>query len=105
MARDARTTSTKKASKTNQREEIAMVRPAPVPDYVAPYTKRPVLRHNAGLFVDGGRGKGRGGVHVVPQNQANLGHLPPNCEYRLINHVLHICCVDASGQLSCNPVG
>ena len=37
--------------------------PAPIDKSFVPYTKRPMLRRNAGLFVDGGAGRGR----VVPQ--------------------------------------
>jgi hypothetical protein len=35
-------------------------------DFV-PYTKRPVLKRNAGLFVDGAAGRRRGTVRVAPQ--------------------------------------
>jgi hypothetical protein len=34
-------------------------------DFV-PFTKRPILRRNAGLFVDGS-GRGRGGARVLAQ--------------------------------------
>jgi len=40
-------------------------------DYV-PYTKRPVLRRNAGLFVRS-LGRSRGGAWVVPQNGGCAG--------------------------------
>jgi len=67
MSRNTRTTSTPKNPKPNKPHELVMVAPAPIPQYVAPYTKRTVLRHNASLFVDGGRGRGHGGARVVPQ--------------------------------------
>lgn len=39
---------------------------APIDRNFVPYTKRPVFRRNAGLFVDG-KGGGRGASRVVPQ--------------------------------------
>jgi hypothetical protein len=50
-----------------------MFTPAPIDKDFVPYTKRPVLKRNAGLFVDGGRGRGRGGARVVPQNRECAG--------------------------------
>jgi len=44
-----------------------MLTPAPIDNDVVPYTKRPVLRRNAGLFVDGNAGRSRGAPRVVPQ--------------------------------------
>jgi hypothetical protein len=41
--------------------------PAPIEKDFVPYTKRSVLRRNAGLFVDGTFGRGRTGSRVVPQ--------------------------------------
>lgn len=41
--------------------------PAPIDRDFVPYTKRAVLKHNAGLFVDGVAGRGRGTARVVPQ--------------------------------------
>jgi hypothetical protein len=49
-----------------------MFKPAPIDKDFVPYTKRPVLRRNAGLFVDGARGRGRGGARVLPQQSALL---------------------------------
>lgn len=42
--------------------------PAPIDRDFVPYTKRPVLKRNAGLFVDGTGGRGRGVSGVVPQS-------------------------------------
>jgi hypothetical protein len=46
-----------------------MFAPAPIDNDFVPYTKRPVLKRNAGLFVDGTAGRGRGTPRVVPQQQ------------------------------------
>jgi hypothetical protein len=42
--------------------------PAPIDISFVPYTKRRVLKHNAGLFVDGTGGRG-GASLVAPQFQ------------------------------------
>jgi hypothetical protein len=53
--------------------------PVPLDNSYVPYTKRSVLRCNAGLFVDGAPGKGRGGPRVVPQRQeADCTRSPPD---------------------------
>ena len=44
-----------------------MFEPAPIDREFLPYTKRPVLKANVGLFVDGAAGRGRGAARVVPQ--------------------------------------
>ena len=41
-----------------------MFTPAPIDKNFVPYSKRPVLMNNAGLFVDGAAGKGRGRSRV-----------------------------------------
>jgi hypothetical protein len=41
--------------------------PAPIDKDFVPYTKRPVLKQNAGLFVDGAAGRGRATPRVVLQ--------------------------------------
>jgi hypothetical protein len=45
-----------------------MVTLAPIDNSYVPYTKRPVLKHNAALFVDGTRGRNYGGARVVRQS-------------------------------------
>ncbi len=45
-----------------------MFTPAPIDKDFVPYNKRPVLKRNAGLFVDGTGGRGRGASRVVPQS-------------------------------------
>jgi hypothetical protein len=54
-----------------------MFAPAPIDSDFVPYTKRPVLKRNAGLFVDG-VGRGRGTPRVVPQQVACI----PYCKDR-----------------------
>ena len=44
-----------------------MFAPALIDRDFVPYTKRPVLRRNAALFVDGSGGRGHGAARVVPQ--------------------------------------
>jgi len=48
-------------------------------DFV-PYTKRPVLIRNAGLFVDGATGRGRSVPRVLPQSvwEGDCSKLAPN---------------------------
>ena len=43
--------------------------PAPIDKDFVPYTKRRILRRNAGLFVDAGGSRGGGAPRVVPQSQ------------------------------------
>lgn len=51
-----------------------MSMPAPIDLSFVPYTKRPMLRRNAGLFVDARRGRGRGAKsRVVPQTPECAG--------------------------------
>jgi hypothetical protein len=52
--------------------------PSPIDNSYVPYTKRSVLKLNAGLFVDEASGKRRGGPRVMPQQQeANCTTAPP----------------------------
>jgi hypothetical protein len=44
-----------------------MFTPAPIDKDFIPYNRRPVMKHNAGLFVDSS-GRGSGASRVVPQN-------------------------------------
>jgi hypothetical protein len=44
-----------------------MLAPALIDRDFVPYTRRPIFRRNAALFVDGSAGKGGGGSRVVPQ--------------------------------------
>jgi hypothetical protein len=44
-----------------------MFAPAPIDSGFVPYTKRSVLKRNAGLFVDGTAGRGRGTPRVSLQ--------------------------------------
>jgi hypothetical protein len=55
-------------------------RSAPIDKDFVPYTKRPALKRNAGLFVDGGRGRGRSVPRVLPQSvwEGDCSKLPPN---------------------------
>jgi hypothetical protein len=55
-----------------------MFTPAPIDHSFVPYTKRPKLKRNAGLFVDGRAGKGRGTARVVPQQITCVQHCNPN---------------------------
>lgn len=50
-----------------------MFTPAPIGKSFVPYAKRPVLKHNAALFVDGAGGRGRASGRVVPQNAECAG--------------------------------
>ena len=46
-----------------------MLTPAPIDKNVTPYTKRPVFKHNAGLFVEGKSSKSyHAASRVVPQD-------------------------------------
>ena len=49
-----------------------MFAPAPISEKFVPYNKRPVYRHNAGLFIDGGGG-GRGLSQVALQSRSCSG--------------------------------
>jgi hypothetical protein len=51
--------------------------PAPIDKNFVPYTKRPVLRRNAGLFVDATVAEGSGAPRVVPQVISCAGK--PDC--------------------------
>jgi hypothetical protein len=53
-----------------ERQEEAMFVPAPIDMAFVPYTKRRVLKHNAGLFVDGTGGTGGSASRVAPQFDA-----------------------------------
>lgn len=50
-----------------------MYTPAPIDKDFVPYSKRPVLRRNAGLFVDGAAKRDSGASRVVPQNPQCAG--------------------------------
>jgi hypothetical protein len=50
-----------------------MFTPAPIDLNFVPYTKRRVLKRNAGLFVDGAAGAGRSGGRVTPQSASCAG--------------------------------
>jgi hypothetical protein len=43
--------------------------PAPIDKDFVPYTKRPLLKRNVGLFVDGAAGRSRGAPRVMAQQQ------------------------------------
>jgi hypothetical protein len=47
--------------------------PAPIDKNFVPHTRRPVLRRNAGLFVDAGAGGNAGISRVVPQSRDCAG--------------------------------
>jgi hypothetical protein len=47
--------------------------PVPIDKNYVPFTKRPVLRRNAGLFVDPPASQGRGAARVVPQSSDCAG--------------------------------
>ncbi len=47
--------------------------PAPIDNNYVPYTKRSVLKRNAGLFVDGSRGRARRAGRVAPQTSPFVG--------------------------------
>lgn len=48
--------------------------PAPIDKDFVPYTKRPVLKRNAGLFVDGGKSKRGSGARVALQQAPCVQH-------------------------------
>jgi hypothetical protein len=70
--------------------------PAPIDSDFLPYTKRPVLKRNAGLFVDGTARRGRG-ARVVPQNyQCGPNDIGKACG---VNNA-GICCPDLTCSLT-----
>jgi hypothetical protein len=54
--------------------------PAPIDDSDVLYTMRPKLKRNAGFFVDGTAGRGRGMPRVVPQQAPCIRPPVQNCD-------------------------
>ena len=50
-----------------------MFTPAPMDESFVPYTQRPMRKNNSRLFVNGGKGRGRGAARVIPQSAECAG--------------------------------
>jgi len=50
-----------------------MLAPTPIDENFTPYTKRPVLRRNASLFIDSSAGRAHGSSRVIPQSASCQG--------------------------------
>jgi hypothetical protein len=81
--------------------------PAPIDKEFVPYTKRSVLRTNAGLFVDRATGRGRKARRVVQQQVDECSGRPDCYPCGYINGTPYYRCLDqkcGGSPADCPPI-